>query len=79
VSEVPGALSSTPPAVHYHEFTDAGVRLAIAVRVRSFVDQAPVKDALIRQLHSVFAREGIGPPITRAMTVNDRRDAPAPQ
>lgn len=54
-----GAVSSVSPAVRFSAFTDAGLRLVVAVRVSSFAEVAPVRHVLIKRLHQRFEREGI--------------------
>jgi small-conductance mechanosensitive channel len=54
-----GAVTSAEPSVRYQALTETGVRCALGLRVRDFVDQFAVRHELIKRLHARFAREGI--------------------
>ena len=54
-----GAVTSAEPSLRFLAFTDTGVRCAIGLRVRDFVDQFAVRHDVIKRLHARFAAEGI--------------------
>jgi len=53
------AVMNVEPSLRYQGFTDTGVRCAVGLRVRDFVDQFAVRHELVKQLQERFAREGI--------------------
>ena len=57
--QVAGAVASADPFVRYQGFADTGIRCAIGLRVRDFVDQPAVKHEFVKRLQARFAREGI--------------------
>jgi small-conductance mechanosensitive channel len=48
-----------PPFVRFNEFGDSNINFSIILRVKSALDQYPVKHQLIKQLKARFDREGI--------------------
>jgi small-conductance mechanosensitive channel len=57
--ESSGAVTVAEPSLRYQAFTETGVRCAVGLRVRDFVDQFAVRHELIKRLHARFARERI--------------------
>ncbi len=53
------AVMPAEPSLRYQGFTDTGVRCAVGLRVRDFVDQFAVRHELVKRLQDRFAREGI--------------------
>ena len=58
--EVPGGMPEVEPSVRFTTFTDLGVRCAVNVRAKTFVDQFLVRHELIKRLHAAFSDAGIG-------------------
>lgn len=59
VRDIAGAVRGSEPVVRFGAFTDVGIRVTIALRVRSFADQALVRHELIKRLHERFAKDGV--------------------
>ncbi|MHB9096453.1 MAG: mechanosensitive ion channel family protein [Syntrophales bacterium] len=57
--EAPGGVSDFIPFLRYHTFGESGINFSVILRVKTFVDQFPVKHEFIKRIHDRFAREGI--------------------
>lgn len=62
IKEMPGAVKKFEPAVRFNAFEESGVKFAVTIRAKEFVDQFILKHELIKRLHLRYRNEGIAIP-----------------
>jgi small-conductance mechanosensitive channel len=77
VRDVPGAVPESESFVRFGAITEFGVRVTIALRVRSFADQVLVRHELIKRLHQGFAAAGVALADARGPRARPGRSTPA--